>query len=175
MTTRRGWWAIGPGLGLGAVLVGLPACVPDELTPASSSAAAATSSGDHWQPTGTMPWHIQYQGDMEDPGVAVHNLDGVGTDPEQVEALHAAGSRVICYFNAGGSETFRDDYASFPSPVGSAPRPSAGPAAWLQSKSATTTAMPGTVVTLGWSANQHRPQPQSTFDSARKGLQLRQL
>lgn len=64
-----------------------------------------------------MPWHIQYQGDMLDPDVPVHNLDGVGTDASQVAELHDAGARVICYFNAGGSETFRDDYASFPSEV----------------------------------------------------------
>ena len=38
-----------------------------------------------------------------------------------------------------------------------APRPGAVPAAGLESKSAT--AVPGTVVTLGRSANQHRPRP----------------
>ncbi len=64
-----------------------------------------------------MPWHIQYQGDMENPEVPVHNLDGVGTDSAQVQALQASGAHVICYFNAGGSESFRDDYESFPHEV----------------------------------------------------------
>lgn len=71
----------------------------------------------HWQPSGTMPWHIQYAGPMTNPAVAVHNLDGVATPASQVEQLHAAGAHVICYLNAGGSEDFRDDFASFPAAV----------------------------------------------------------
>ncbi len=64
-----------------------------------------------------MPWHIQYQGNMTNPGVPVHNLDGVGTPPSQVDQLHAGGAHVICYFNAGGSEDFRDDFGRFPDEV----------------------------------------------------------
>lgn len=39
------------------------------------------------------------------------------TSAAQVEALHAAGAHVICYLNAGGSETFRDDHFLFPDGV----------------------------------------------------------
>lgn len=104
-------------LGLVVMLAGLSSCAPDELTPASSSPIPTIRPRAHWQPTGTMPWHIQYQGDMENPEVPVHNLDGVGTDSAQVQALQASGAHVICYFNAGGSESFRDDYESFPHEV----------------------------------------------------------
>ncbi|RMB58221.1 endo alpha-1,4 polygalactosaminidase [Tessaracoccus antarcticus] len=64
-----------------------------------------------------MAWHIQYQGEMGTPEVAVLNLDGVGTPASQVEALHAAGGHALCYVNAGGSEDFRDDFTSFPDEV----------------------------------------------------------
>jgi len=102
-----------------AALIGLSACAADPVTPVSLpvSSGPAPSAGNHWQPTATMPWHIQYQGDMGTPEVPVHNLDGVGTSASQVEELHAVGAHVVCYFNAGGSETFRDDYISFPDDV----------------------------------------------------------
>lgn len=78
-----------------------------------------------------MPWHIQYGGDMLTPGVPVFNLDGVDTSAERVEELHAAGAHVICYFNAGGSETFRDDFGSFPDGVQGKPLDDWPGEAWL--------------------------------------------
>ena len=92
---------------------------------------AAADSDEIWQPSGTMPWHIQYQGEMQNPDVPVHNLDGVGTKASQVEELHAAGAHVICYFNAGGSETFRDDFESFPADVQGKPLDDWPGEAWL--------------------------------------------
>ena len=68
-----------------------------------------------------MQWHIQYTGEMLTPDVEVFNLDGVGTTASRVDELHAAGAHVICYVNAGASETFRDDFASFPAEVQGAP------------------------------------------------------
>lgn len=93
-----------------ALLLGLTGCVVEPVAPSSPL-------GDHWRPTGTMSWHIQYQGTMADPDADVHNLDGVGTPAAQVDALHARGARVICYINAGASEDFRDDAGRFPDGV----------------------------------------------------------
>lgn len=70
---------------------------------------------------GVMSWHIQYQGEMLEPDVAVVNLDGAETSVAFVEALHANGAHVICYINAGGAEDFRDDVDSFPDEVRGAP------------------------------------------------------
>ncbi|MDO5735978.1 MAG: endo alpha-1,4 polygalactosaminidase [Propionibacteriaceae bacterium] len=78
-----------------------------------------------------MAWHIQYQGEMGDPNVPVHNLDGAETAASQVAALHAAGAHVICYLNAGASETFRDDYSSLPDSVQGAPLDDWPGEAWL--------------------------------------------
>ncbi len=64
-----------------------------------------------------MSWHIQYGDDVSPPDVAVLNLDGAETDVSLIKEIHAAGSHAICYINAGGAETFRDDFASFPDDV----------------------------------------------------------
>ncbi|MEO7587636.1 MAG: endo alpha-1,4 polygalactosaminidase [Arachnia sp.] len=104
-------------LGVAVVLLALPGCTTAPVTPSRSASAAATPTLDRWQPTGTMGWHIQYQGEVGTPDVAVLNLDGVETPASQVDALHATGARAVCYLNAGGSEDFRDDFVSLPASV----------------------------------------------------------
>lgn len=62
-----------------------------------------------------MQWHIQYGGDDAlTPDVPVFNLDGDFTSAKRVEELHQLGAKVICYFDAGAIETYRDDVGSFP-------------------------------------------------------------
>lgn len=49
--------------------------------------------------------------------VAVYDVDLVETKPTEIDALHAAGRKVICYFSAGSWESFRPDAGDFPAAV----------------------------------------------------------
>ncbi len=51
------------------------------------------------------------------PGVGVYEIDLFDTEPATIDALHAAGGYVICYFSAGSLEDWRPDVAQFPPAV----------------------------------------------------------
>jgi len=51
------------------------------------------------------------------PGIGVYEVDLFDTDPLTIDALHAAGGYVICYFSAGSIEDWRPDVADFPAAV----------------------------------------------------------
>jgi hypothetical protein len=48
------------------------------------------------------------------PGIGVYEIDLFDTEPATIDALHAAGGYVICYFSAGSLEDWRPDAADFP-------------------------------------------------------------
>ncbi len=59
-------------------------------------------------------WQIQLSGTLDTSvDVQVYTAD-VETPPSVIQALHAAGRIVICYFSAGSMEPFRADAAQFP-------------------------------------------------------------
>jgi hypothetical protein len=70
-----------------------------------------------WRPRPGLSWQLQYSGALAATTAAVVDLDGVETMASQVAALHAAGKKVICYFNAGGYENWRSDRKKFPTSV----------------------------------------------------------
>jgi hypothetical protein len=43
----------------------------------------------------------------------VFDVDLFDTSASMIEQLHSEGKKVICYFSAGGTETWRPDYSSF--------------------------------------------------------------
>lgn len=47
----------------------------------------------------------------------MYDVDLVETKPAEINALHAAGRKVICYFSAGSWESFRPDAGDFPAAV----------------------------------------------------------
>ena len=49
--------------------------------------------------------------------VQVFDIDGFDNSAATVAALHAQGTKVICYIDFGSSENFRPDYSSFPASV----------------------------------------------------------
>jgi len=51
------------------------------------------------------------------PGIGVYEVDLFDTEPPTIDALHAAGGYVICYFSAGSVEDWRPDLADFPESV----------------------------------------------------------
>ncbi len=51
------------------------------------------------------------------PSIGVYEIDLFDTDQSVIDALHAAGGYVICYFSAGSLEDWRPDTAEFPEAV----------------------------------------------------------
>lgn len=52
-----------------------------------------------------------------EPGIGVYELDLFDGEQSTLDALHAAGGYVICYFSAGSFEDWRPDAAHFPQSV----------------------------------------------------------
>ncbi|WP_231495467.1 endo alpha-1,4 polygalactosaminidase [Hylemonella gracilis] len=75
-----------------------------------------SSGGDAswWKPSVTDTWQWQLK-DTINTGydVAVYDIDLFDTSTAQIAALQAAGKKVVCYFSAGSSEDWRDDFQDF--------------------------------------------------------------
>src|SRR4051812_14930332 len=48
------------------------------------------------------------------PGIGVYDIDLFDSERATIDALHAAGAYVICYFSAGSRENWRPDATGFP-------------------------------------------------------------
>ncbi|MGO9877017.1 MAG: endo alpha-1,4 polygalactosaminidase, partial [Acidimicrobiia bacterium] len=88
---------------------------------ASSAVWVRTLSG-YWRPSSAAPisWNWQLQTPPPIPTntkVQVFDVDGFETSAATVAALHAQGTKVICYIDFGTSENFRPDFGSFPTSV----------------------------------------------------------
>ena len=60
-------------------------------------------------------WQWQLQGDINtNYDVNLYDIDLFDTDKETIDSLHQDGKKVICYFNAGAYEEWRDDSILFP-------------------------------------------------------------
>src|SRR5512143_2110882 len=72
-------------------------------------------STDWWRPSPGTSWQIQFTGVLDlSLDVQMYDLDLFDTPHESIEALHAAGQRVVCYFSAGSWEDWRPDAGVFP-------------------------------------------------------------
>ncbi|NOT02838.1 MAG: endo alpha-1,4 polygalactosaminidase [Phycisphaerales bacterium] len=74
--------------------------------------------GDWYRPTVETTWQWQLQPDAGGEinishDVDVYDIDLFDVPDETIDALQAAGRRVICYFSAGSYEPFRDDAGEF--------------------------------------------------------------
>lgn len=102
-----------------AVLVALAAL---SLLPGASARALQSGSPGAapawWQPPAHLTWYWQLQGTVNNgEPVAAYDIDGFENDAAEVAALHARGTRVICYIDVGTAERFRPDYHLFPASV----------------------------------------------------------
>ncbi len=80
--------------------------------------SAPLPGGAYWQPGVVNSWQIQYTGTIDTSlDVQVYNLDGADTPKSTVDALHARGIKVMCYFSAGSWENWRADANQFPAYV----------------------------------------------------------
>jgi hypothetical protein len=91
---------------------GEPGCAPPPARQAVPVPAAS------WSRSPTTTWQVQLRGALDLTVPAdVFELDAFTAAAADVDTLHAAGRRVICYVNAGTYENFRPDAARFPADV----------------------------------------------------------
>lgn len=75
------------------------------------------AAGDWWHPEPGLTWQWQLSGELDlDQAVDVIDID-LDADRSVVAALHARGTRVICYISVGSYENWREDAAQFPEEV----------------------------------------------------------
>ncbi len=96
------------------------ASVPDASSDAVPDTVPGTDAADvrdagWWRPTPGTSWQIQLSGTVDTTvDVRVYDVDLYDTPQATIDALHAAGRAVICYFSAGSREDWRADAARFP-------------------------------------------------------------
>ena len=67
-----------------------------------------------WVPALEDNWQWKLTGDLNTGyDVNVYDIDLFETPRETIDALHAAGRRVVCYFSAGSAENWREDFSRF--------------------------------------------------------------
>lgn len=71
-----------------------------------------------WRPAPCTRWQWQLSGAIDTSvDVAMYDLDLFETTQGTIDALHAAGRTVVCYFSAGSWESYRPDSGSFPAEI----------------------------------------------------------
>lgn len=81
-----------------------------------SGGSGGSSSTSSWTPSASDTYAIQLTGTLNTSyDVKVYDVDLYDTSTDTIDALHAAGRAVVCYFSAGSAEDWRDDYSSFTS------------------------------------------------------------
>lgn len=69
-----------------------------------------------WRPRPGTSWQWQLSGTLDTSfDVSMYDVDLFNTTQAQIDALHAKGRKVVCYFSAGSYERWRSDAARFPS------------------------------------------------------------
>ena len=82
-------------------------------TPSSTPASQTV-----WTPAPGTSWQIQFTGTIDTSiNVKAFDLDLFATTKETISKLHTRGTKAICYFSGGSSESYSPDFSSFPSSV----------------------------------------------------------
>ncbi len=95
----------------------LPSVLSAVLSTGTAAAPAtdpAVTSGDWYRPAVDVNAQVQLQGTPNiSYDVELYVLDLFDTDSAVIDALHADGRKMICYFSAGTFENWRDDAGRF--------------------------------------------------------------
>ena len=95
----------------------LPSVLSAVLSTGTAAAPApdpAATSGDWYRPAVDVNAQVQLQGTPNiSYDVELYVLDLFDTDSAVIDALHADGRKMICYFSAGTFENWRDDAGRF--------------------------------------------------------------
>ncbi len=71
-----------------------------------------------YKPNAGISWQWQLTGDLNmNYDVDLYDIDLFETSEAEIDELHKAGRKVICYFNAGAYEPYRNDSSQFPEDV----------------------------------------------------------
>ena len=100
-----------------ASLVGCGGGEPEVHTEDGKAAARAetlSTAATHWVPRAADTWQWQLSGSLNTGyAVNVYDIDLFETPQATIDALHAQGRRVVCYFSAGSSEDWNSDFHRF--------------------------------------------------------------
>ncbi|WP_223144594.1 endo alpha-1,4 polygalactosaminidase [Deferribacter autotrophicus] len=66
-----------------------------------------------YKPTIDTTWYWQLQGTLIDVNAKLFDIDLFDTPKEKITELKAQGKKIICYFNAGAYEDWREDSYEF--------------------------------------------------------------
>jgi hypothetical protein len=90
-----------------------------------------------WRPAPGSSWQVQLSGMLDTSlDVAIYDVD-LDTPQATLDALHAAGRKVICYVSVGTDEPWRDDASSFPAAAVGQPLAGYPNERWLDTRDAT--------------------------------------
>ena len=94
-----------------ALTATIAACGETRGTLVTTDASVATP----WRPAISSSWQIQLEGTLDTSlDVSVYEVDLFDAPQADIDALHAAGRRVVCYVSAGTFEPWRSDATAFP-------------------------------------------------------------
>ncbi len=83
--------------------------------PSDGADETGAGQGEPWQPAVGTTWQWQLTGEIDTSlDVQVYDIDLFDAPQATIDALHADGRIVICYFSAGSYEEWRDDADAFP-------------------------------------------------------------
>jgi len=78
----------------------------------------AGAPGDWWRPPVDASWQWQLTGALDTSyEVDVYDIDLFDSPESAIAELHSDGRRVVCYFSAGSSENWRNDFDQFTADV----------------------------------------------------------
>jgi hypothetical protein len=104
------------------LVIGLCACSVPSAPPVSDSSSGGKADDGElppppagiWMPAPGTTWQWQLSGTIDASfDVAMYDIDLFDTPQATIDALHAAGRIVICYFSAGSREDWRPDAGDF--------------------------------------------------------------
>lgn len=87
----------------------------NEHKPTSQAEVPKSSiSGNWYRPAAGVTWQIQLQGEVNTQyPVELYDIDLFDNSSKLIQQLQKSGKRVICYFSAGSSENWRQDFLRF--------------------------------------------------------------
>jgi hypothetical protein len=99
-------------------LITTPLFISAALAGVISRRSNTESSSSLWQPKFGSKWQIVLNSVIDInkvpvDGAEIYDVDLFDTPKETIEGLKAKGKKVICYFSAGTSEDWREDYTAF--------------------------------------------------------------
>jgi hypothetical protein len=97
-----------------ALSAAVASCGGSDADPSSTAPAPAPAPGAKWVPKVSDTWQWQISGTIDTRyTVTVYDIDLFNAPKSTIDQLKAQGRRVVCYFSAGTSEDWREDFSRF--------------------------------------------------------------